>query len=125
MNPRCPTEFSEKSSPEEEAPPIFLDVFNPPAGFDPLRSRGQAAARTVEDPSVSLDDSSREVALRTDDHVGVQDLYVDKHLRNVSDRYDFDSIRFGIQPITADAAERALGQPLATIVPPGKCAPKP
>lgn len=39
---------------------------------------------------------------RRDDHLGVQDLYVDKHLRNVSDRYDFDSIRFGIQPITAD-----------------------
>jgi hypothetical protein len=39
---------------------------------------------------------------RSDNHVGVQDLYFDKHLRNVSDRYDFDSIRFGIQPITAD-----------------------
>ncbi|MGD8421931.1 MAG: hypothetical protein PVJ78_15895, partial [Gammaproteobacteria bacterium] len=39
---------------------------------------------------------------RTDDHIGVQDMYVDKHLRNVSERYDFDSIRFGVQPITAD-----------------------
>jgi len=39
---------------------------------------------------------------RSDSHFGVQDLYADKHLRNVSDRYDFDSIRFGIQPITAD-----------------------
>lgn len=39
---------------------------------------------------------------RTDSHVGVQDLYVDKHLRNVSERYDFDSVRVGIQPITAD-----------------------
>jgi hypothetical protein len=39
---------------------------------------------------------------RSDDHIGVQDLYVDKHLRNVSERYDFDSIRFGVQPITAD-----------------------
>jgi len=39
---------------------------------------------------------------RSDSHLGVQDLYVDKHLRNVSERYDFDSIRFGIQPITAD-----------------------
>jgi hypothetical protein len=39
---------------------------------------------------------------RTDSFVGIQALFVDKHLRNVSDRYDFDSIRIGIQPITAD-----------------------
>ncbi len=39
---------------------------------------------------------------RRDSHFGVQDLYVDKHLRNVSERYDFDSLRFGIQPFTAD-----------------------
>lgn len=39
---------------------------------------------------------------RTDSFVGIQGLFVDKHLRNVSDRYDFDSVRIGIQPITAD-----------------------
>ena len=39
---------------------------------------------------------------RTDSFVGIQALFVDKHLRNTSDRYDFDSIRVGIQPITAD-----------------------
>jgi len=39
---------------------------------------------------------------RTDSHFGIQDMYVDKHLRNVSERFDFDSIRFGVQPITAD-----------------------
>jgi len=39
---------------------------------------------------------------RTDTHIGIQDMYVDKHLRNVSERFDFDSIRFGVQPITAD-----------------------
>lgn len=39
---------------------------------------------------------------RTDGFVGIQGLYVDKHLRNVSDRYDFDSLRVGIQPVTAD-----------------------
>jgi len=31
-----------------------------------------------------------------------QQLFVDKHLRDVSDRYDFDALRFGIQPFTAD-----------------------
>ena len=39
---------------------------------------------------------------RNDNHVAVQALFVDKHLRNVSERYDFDSLRIGIQPITAD-----------------------
>jgi hypothetical protein len=39
---------------------------------------------------------------RTDSFVGVQELFVDYHLRNVSDRYDFDSLRVGIQPFQSD-----------------------
>jgi hypothetical protein len=39
---------------------------------------------------------------RNDNYVGVQELFVDKHLRDVSPRFDFDSIRIGIQPFTAD-----------------------
>ena len=39
---------------------------------------------------------------RTDQHVGIQALFFDKHLRNVSSNYDFDSIRFGIQPFSSD-----------------------
>jgi hypothetical protein len=39
---------------------------------------------------------------RTESVVGIQALFVDKHLRNVSDRYDFDSIRVGVQPFTSD-----------------------
>ena len=39
---------------------------------------------------------------RDDDFVGVQELFFDKHLRDVSARYDFDSLRVGIQPFTAD-----------------------
>lgn len=39
---------------------------------------------------------------RTDAFVGVQEAFVDYHLRNVSDRYDFDSIRVGIQPFQSD-----------------------
>ncbi|MDZ7825009.1 MAG: hypothetical protein U5R48_01980 [Gammaproteobacteria bacterium] len=40
--------------------------------------------------------------VRKEGHIGIQSLFIDKHLRNVSDRYDFDSLRVGIQPITAD-----------------------
>jgi len=39
---------------------------------------------------------------RFDQFLGVQEAFVDYHIRNVSDRYDFDSIRVGIQPFNAD-----------------------
>ena len=39
---------------------------------------------------------------RTDTQLGIQAAFYDKHLRNVSDRYDFDSIRVGIQPFNND-----------------------
>lgn len=39
---------------------------------------------------------------RKDQHIGWQTAFVDKHLRNVSDRYDFDSLRVGIQPFSSD-----------------------
>jgi hypothetical protein len=44
----------------------------------------------------------REGKRRTDSHLGIQEAFVDVHLRNVSDRYDFDSVRFGIQPFISD-----------------------
>jgi len=40
--------------------------------------------------------------VRRDTHVGLQELFWDKHIRNVSDRYDFDSVRIGIQPFNSD-----------------------
>lgn len=39
---------------------------------------------------------------RRETFLGVQALFVDVHLRNVSDRYDFDSVRVGIQPFQTD-----------------------
>jgi hypothetical protein len=41
-------------------------------------------------------------SIRTDVFVGVQELFLDYHLRNTSDRYDFDSVRIGIQPFSSD-----------------------
>lgn len=40
--------------------------------------------------------------VRKDRHFGVQEAFADVHLRNVSDNYDFDSLRVGIQPFTSD-----------------------
>ncbi len=39
---------------------------------------------------------------RHDHHIGLQSAFFDYHIRNVSERYDFDSIRIGIQPFNAD-----------------------
>jgi hypothetical protein len=39
---------------------------------------------------------------RWDHDISIQQLSVDMHLRTVSDRYDFDRVRVGIQPFTAD-----------------------
>jgi hypothetical protein len=39
---------------------------------------------------------------RVDSFVGIQEFFLDYHLRDVSDRYDFDSIRVGIQPYNND-----------------------
>jgi hypothetical protein len=39
---------------------------------------------------------------RLDHFLGVQEAFVDYHIRNVSERYDFDSVRVGIQPFQSD-----------------------
>ena len=39
---------------------------------------------------------------RIDGFLGVQEAFLDYHLRNVSERFDFDSVRVGIQPFSTD-----------------------
>ena len=39
---------------------------------------------------------------RFDDFLGLQEAFIDYHIRNTSDRYDFDSVRIGVQPFQAD-----------------------
>lgn len=40
--------------------------------------------------------------VRYDTHIAVVEAFYDKHRQNVSERYDFDSYRVGIQPIISD-----------------------
>jgi len=40
--------------------------------------------------------------IRDDSFPALQEAFVDYHLRNVSERYDFDSVRVGIQPFSTD-----------------------
>lgn len=56
---------------------------------------------SVEEAGVLKVDTTSSLT-RKEGFFGIQGLFVDKHLRNVSERYDFDSIRVGIQPVTAD-----------------------
>ncbi len=58
--------------------------------------------RTQVDEVRVLKIDPREGTTRNDSMVAVQELFVDKHIRNVSDNYDFDAIRVGIQPFTSD-----------------------
>ena len=39
---------------------------------------------------------------RSDGFFGIQEAFFDYHIRNVSTRYDFDSVRIGIQPFISD-----------------------
>ena len=76
-------------------------VFRPPDWefrFTPVFNLTSVA---VEEAGVLKVDTTADKR-RTEGFVGIQSLFVDKHLRNVSERYDFDSLRIGIQPITAD-----------------------
>jgi len=41
-------------------------------------------------------------SIRNSGFVGFQEAFIDYHIRNVSDRFDFDSIRIGIQPMNVD-----------------------
>ena len=49
-----------------------------------------------------LDVRPSKASHRFDSFLGVQELFIDKHLGNTSDRYDFYSVRLGIQPFQSD-----------------------
>ena len=57
---------------------------------------------TVVDEVGVLKADPAEGDTRTEGYVGIQGAFYDYHIRNVSDRYDFDSFRIGIQPFSTD-----------------------
>jgi len=57
---------------------------------------------TVADEVGVLKADPAEGDTRTEGYVGIQGAFWDYHIRNVSDRYDFDSFRIGIQPFSTD-----------------------
>lgn len=76
-------------------------VFKPPDyefRFTPVFSYNYVELEALQ--GVNAD--PREGVARDDHHLGIQAAFLDKHLRNVSDNFDFDSLRVGIQPFSAD-----------------------
>ncbi len=57
---------------------------------------------TVVDEVGLLKADPAEGDTRTEGYLGIQGAFWDYHIRNVSDRYDFDSFRIGIQPFSSD-----------------------
>jgi hypothetical protein len=53
-------------------------------------------------PIFNYSSTSASGATTTTTSVGAQALFFEKHLRDVSAQYDFDSVRIGIQPVTSD-----------------------
>jgi hypothetical protein len=53
-------------------------------------------------PIFNYSSTSTGAARTTATSVGAQALFFEKHLRDVSAQYDFDSVRIGIQPVTSD-----------------------
>ncbi len=119
---RVPTPVAIATTPDPNSPGIFGDpdqlaitqtfiletvlykgetIFKPPDyefRFLPVFSLTHIE---VDQAGILRADSSRDT-IRDDNFLGIQGLFIDKHLRNVSERYDFDSVRIGIQPISAD-----------------------
>jgi hypothetical protein len=76
-------------------------VFKPPEyefRFTPVFNYNYLSASELQE--VNVDPQLGRT--RSDHHLGIQAAFVDKHLRNVSERFDFDSLRVGIQPFSSD-----------------------
>ena len=71
-------------------------------GLDGGADSGGAGGAAGTDPGQFRVFRAGKYCRRDDNFVGIQELFYDRHLRNVSDRYDFDSLRVGIQPFTSD-----------------------
>lgn len=104
FNTNLITSFSLVKGDTAFRPPDFEFRLTPVVNFNytDVQEAG-ALNRTTSDISPGGDIfgcSSQTV--RCDGQVALQEAFIDYHIRNVSDRYDFDSVRVGIQPFSLD-----------------------
>jgi len=77
------------------------------ASFDAVLYEGDTIFRPPDyqlrlTPTFNYSSTSSNGTTTTTTSVGAQALFFEKHLRDVSAHYDFDSVRIGIQPVTSD-----------------------
>jgi hypothetical protein len=86
---------------------VSADLFRGDTAFRPFdwRVKGTLAANLnhldVEENAVVNPDVRRGTS-RTDSHLSLEELFVEKKLADLSPAYDFVSVRAGIQPFTSD-----------------------
>lgn len=73
-------------------PPDYEFRFTPVFNYNEVHVEERALVRADPD----------EGTVRYDSFLGIQAAFFDYHIRNVSERYDFDSVRIGIQPFSSD-----------------------
>lgn len=76
-------------------------VFKPPEWEYRLTLAAQYNRVDIDDVR-GLQIDPRKGNTRDDGFIAVQELFVDRHLRDTSTRYDFDAFRLGIQPFSSD-----------------------
>ncbi len=81
--------------------------FNQNFSFDTVLYKGDTVFRPPDyqfrfTPVINYNQTNSDGDSREKNAFAIQALFVEKHLRDVSDHYDFDSIRIGIQPFTSD-----------------------
>jgi len=76
-------------------------VFEPPEWEYRLTLAGQYNQVRIDDVR-GLRIDPRRGKTRGDSFLAVQEVFIDRHLRDVSSRFDFDAFRFGIQPFSTD-----------------------
>jgi hypothetical protein len=86
---------------------LSLEIYHGDVAFRPRDWEIKAAAvgnlnyaNTRENNAVNI--NVRKGDNRTDSHIGLQELSFEKHLFDVSDRYDFVSLKLGIQRFASD-----------------------
>jgi hypothetical protein len=81
--------------------------FSETANFDAILYKGDTVFRPPDyqfrfSPAVNYNSTHTAAGSTGRTTLAVQAMFFEKHLRDVSPQYDFDSVRVGIQPVTTD-----------------------
>ena len=84
------------------SPSSFTNTINPGDIFGYLSNQGVASTTSSGTASTASTASQPRYTYRHRDVLSLQEAFLEVHLRNLSDNYDFISSKVGIQPFTSD-----------------------